>query len=151
MAKSPTDRPWDAAAVGVKLTELRDKAERGDSIAMVWPSTGGDPARAFARGQASAASVGGGSRKATQEIPQVRHDRRAPHARPWAAAQDRTPMSGLPGSTAPRSKPGSLPWPWSRSAALLCYWVWPPSIEYLYRARRSTHGLDPTPRLADGP
>ena len=29
MAKAPADRPWDAAAVGVKLTELRDKADRG--------------------------------------------------------------------------------------------------------------------------
>ena len=28
MAKSPADRPWDAAAVGMKLTELRDKAEQ---------------------------------------------------------------------------------------------------------------------------
>ena len=30
MAKAPADRPWDAAAVGVVLTELRDKAERGE-------------------------------------------------------------------------------------------------------------------------
>ena len=29
MAKSPTDRPWDAAAVGMKLAELRDKVDRG--------------------------------------------------------------------------------------------------------------------------
>ena len=39
MAKAPADRPWDAAAVGMKLTELRDKASRGASIAMVWPSS----------------------------------------------------------------------------------------------------------------
>ena len=39
MAKAPNDRPWDAAAVGVVLTELRDKAERGATIAMVWPNS----------------------------------------------------------------------------------------------------------------
>ena len=36
MAKAPADRPWDAAAVGLVLTELRDKAEKGGKIAMVW-------------------------------------------------------------------------------------------------------------------
>jgi serine/threonine-protein kinase len=36
MAKSPADRPWDAAAAGMVLTELRDKAETGGKIAMVW-------------------------------------------------------------------------------------------------------------------
>ena len=39
MAKSPTDRPWDSAAVAAKLTELRDKADRGAPVAMVWPSS----------------------------------------------------------------------------------------------------------------
>ena len=34
MAKPPTDRPWDAAAVGVALTELRDKADRGETAAV---------------------------------------------------------------------------------------------------------------------
>ena len=36
MAKAPPDRPWDAAAAGQVLTELRDKAEKGGKIAMVW-------------------------------------------------------------------------------------------------------------------
>ena len=40
MAKAPADRPWDAAAVGVALTELRDKASQGDTVAMVWPTEG---------------------------------------------------------------------------------------------------------------
>lgn len=39
MAKTPADRPWDAAAVGMALTTLRDKAERGANIAMVWPKS----------------------------------------------------------------------------------------------------------------
>lgn len=37
MAKDPADRPWDAAAVAVSLTEIRDKATRGETVAMVWP------------------------------------------------------------------------------------------------------------------
>jgi serine/threonine-protein kinase len=36
MAKAPPDRPWDAAAAGQVLSELRDKAEKGGKIAMVW-------------------------------------------------------------------------------------------------------------------
>jgi serine/threonine protein kinase len=36
MAKEPADRPWDAAAVGMLLTELRDKVERGEPVPMVW-------------------------------------------------------------------------------------------------------------------
>jgi hypothetical protein len=40
MAKAPTDRPWDAAAVEVILSELRGKAERGAAIGMVWPAPG---------------------------------------------------------------------------------------------------------------
>jgi serine/threonine-protein kinase len=40
MAKPPTDRPWDAAAVGVALADLRDKASRGDMAPMVVPTEG---------------------------------------------------------------------------------------------------------------
>jgi eukaryotic-like serine/threonine-protein kinase len=40
MAKAPADRPWDAAAVSVTLTELRDKAQRGEPIPMVWSGAG---------------------------------------------------------------------------------------------------------------
>jgi len=36
MAKAPADRPWDAAAVGLKLEELRDRAAKGETIPMVW-------------------------------------------------------------------------------------------------------------------
>lgn len=40
MAKSPADRPWDAAAVEHALQELRDKSQSGQKIAMVWPEPG---------------------------------------------------------------------------------------------------------------
>ncbi|WP_422926522.1 serine/threonine-protein kinase [Singulisphaera sp. PoT] len=42
LAKDPADRPWDAAAVALALTEIRDKASRGETVPMVWP-TDGDP------------------------------------------------------------------------------------------------------------
>ncbi len=50
MAKAPADRPWDAAAVGMVLTELRDKAARGESIPMVWPGSGAGDAKPLRAG-----------------------------------------------------------------------------------------------------
>ncbi|WP_435006365.1 serine/threonine protein kinase [Tundrisphaera lichenicola] len=40
MAKSPTDRPWDATAVGQILRGLLEKANKKVSIPMVWPEPG---------------------------------------------------------------------------------------------------------------
>ncbi len=54
MAKVPADRPWDAAAVGVILTELRDKVARGESVPMVWPSAGSGAANPSRSGAAGA-------------------------------------------------------------------------------------------------
>ena len=36
MAKAPADRPWDAAAAGLVLTELQKKAEKGEKIRLVY-------------------------------------------------------------------------------------------------------------------
>jgi serine/threonine-protein kinase len=61
MAKSPTDRPWDAAAVQLKLTELREKVNAGASIAMVWPTNAksGRRARKGASGFAGDSAIAG--------------------------------------------------------------------------------------------
>jgi eukaryotic-like serine/threonine-protein kinase len=67
MAKVPTDRPWDAAAVGVVLTELRDKAERGESIPMVWPSSGSDGQPPRAGGATDGAPATARPRKKTRK------------------------------------------------------------------------------------
>ncbi len=40
MAKSPNDRPWDAAAVGESLRVLLEKDRKKEPIAMVWPEAG---------------------------------------------------------------------------------------------------------------
>jgi serine/threonine-protein kinase len=43
MAKAPADRPWDAAAASLALTELRDKVAKGEKVAMVWPTEENKP------------------------------------------------------------------------------------------------------------
>ncbi len=135
MAKAPADRPWDAAAVGVKLTELRDRAERGASIAMVWPSTqpaGSKPLKSVL--PVTARSFGGVSDASD-------------------APRKKTRKSGKPSSTASRrTSAASSDSPWltrsSLETALLAlalvaiggfigYWVWPPSAGYLYRNAES--------------
>src|SRR4051812_25286678 len=40
MAKAPSDRPWDAAAASLTLTELRDKVAKGEKVPMVWGGEG---------------------------------------------------------------------------------------------------------------
>ena len=40
MAKSPTDRPWDAAAVAMTLRELLAQHEAKQAMPMVWPEEG---------------------------------------------------------------------------------------------------------------
>ena len=38
MAKAPTDRPWDAAVVAAALGAMREKSQKGEAVAMVWPT-----------------------------------------------------------------------------------------------------------------
>jgi serine/threonine-protein kinase len=40
LEKLPSNRPHDAAFVGMKLQEILDKADRGEKIPMVWPEGG---------------------------------------------------------------------------------------------------------------
>lgn len=44
LAKSPNDRPWDAAAVSLTLSGLKEKAAKGESVSMVWPTPGAEVA-----------------------------------------------------------------------------------------------------------
>jgi predicted Ser/Thr protein kinase len=133
MAKSPTDRPWDAAAVGVKLTELRDRAERGDSIAMVWPSPGGDSARPSPAAGASAAL---GSAAAPEKSRKKSRK---------SGATGGTARSAIGGRTGSDS---DLRYSWLNRSTIeitlltlallaiggfIAYWVWPPSADYLFK------------------
>src|SRR5260370_29474504 len=60
MAKNPSDRPWDAAAVSLVLNKLRDKANRGETVPMVWPTEGVDASASSRSADATKKSRKGG-------------------------------------------------------------------------------------------
>ncbi len=140
MAKSPTDRPWDAAAVAAKLTELRDKAERGAPVAMVWPSSGpaaAKPSRAGARrGRQRRRRL---HRTHAEEKAQSRLDTKRPLSGRTSTGR-LIDASWLNRSTI---ETGLLALALVAIGGFIAYLVWPPSAEYLYQARRSSHGLEP--------
>ncbi|MGZ3487573.1 MAG: serine/threonine protein kinase [Isosphaeraceae bacterium] len=125
MAKAPADRPWDAAAVGHTLEELRDKAARGEAIPMVWPEPGSPEANL------PRAGIG------------------EPVARPRRKGRKSGTLFGINTGFATRDPDGSdlgsllLSRPVRESIGLaaaliaiggfMSYWLWPPSAGYLYR------------------
>ena len=135
MAKVPSDRPWDAAAVEHILTELLDKAERGESIAMVWPSSGSSAAKP-PRGGVPSGGIQGDS------FGTERPKRKARKASLFST------LASSAFSTRSRNAPSDLEsrWP-SRGlleiaglllallavGGLIVYLVWPASQETLYR------------------
>ena len=138
MAKAPADRPWDAAAVGASSSELRDKAEKGKSIAMVWPGRGRRPRRT----QGSSPTPGAGPTERRKK-----KSRKTTFARPLAL-DDRNLGSGatrLPsrhGSTVRSSRrPASRRRCWS-IGGFIAYWVWPPEQSVPVSPGRDAHGHD---------
>ena len=125
MAKAPADRPWDAAAVGHTLEELRDKAARGEAIPMVWPEPGSPEANL------PRAGIG------------------EPAAHPRRKGRKSGTLFGINTGFATRDPDGSdlgsllLSRPVRESIGLaaaliaiggfMSYWLWPPSAGYLYR------------------
>lgn len=125
MAKDPTERPWDADAASVVLTELRDKAARDEAVAMVWPaadSPNSDPPRADAPSiDGFASSPGSAPAK-----------RRAKRRR--KAAEPKGIGSRIAGALREVSKETvGLVLALIAIGALMAYWVWPPSASYLYK------------------
>lgn len=106
MAKSPNDRPWDAAAVAHSLRELRDKVDRGEKVAMVWPTEGdaAHPARAGLETPRKAKKTTKSRRKAPAlDVP----------ARAWVET-------------------GLLVVALVAVGGFIGYWLWPPSKSYLF-------------------
>ena len=131
MAKAPADRPWDAAAVGVKLTELRDKVNRGASIAMVWPSS--EPGAKSSRGTAKAAAEALPSPTLIRRCADKKKPRKA-GTLSRSTGKDRT-ISGLAMPRFDRStlETAGLVAVLVAIAAFITYWLWPPSAEYLHQ------------------
>ncbi len=125
MAKAPGDRPWDATAVGVKLSQLRDKAARGESVAMVFPSS--QPAGA--KSSAAAAQNGAGS-----SLAPARKKTRKTGTLLSLATRDRK-AAGSASSWLSRStvETALLALALVLIGGFIAYWVWPPSALYLYR------------------
>ncbi|MFI5456747.1 MAG: protein kinase, partial [Isosphaerales bacterium] len=128
MAKAPSDRPWDAAAVAATLTKLRDKADRGKPVAMVFPSSpprAGKPARA-------AAAVGASGAAAATPAPSQKKSRRS-GTLSSLAGRDRTAAGpGFPWLSRAALETGMLVLALFIIGGLIGYKVWPPSAKYLY-------------------
>jgi serine/threonine-protein kinase len=62
LAKPPADRPWDAAAVAQKLTELRDKVEKGQAVPMVFGAPATPPKSADPLSPTQTSTVGANAR-----------------------------------------------------------------------------------------
>ena len=141
MAKSPADRPWDAAAVSQSLKELRDKADRGEA----------DPhglARAgFPRGQ----SLLGREPELRTALAEEKHARQALSP---ASSRDSPPRCRRAGGTRSRLLNRGILETLALVATLIAiggfiaYWLWPPSAEYLYRQAADADGLVAPVRLA---
>ncbi|MHC5538486.1 serine/threonine protein kinase, partial [Singulisphaera rosea] len=109
MAKDPTDRPWDAAAVAVSLTEIREKASRGETLAMVWPGGAVPPGETIATGL-----------ETTRTTPSKKKKGKANHR--FFEVPDRSKVELILLLIGLVSIGG-----------FLGYMLWPPSEEYLFR------------------
>jgi len=122
MAKNPTDRPWDADAACMVLTELRDKDARKESVAMVWPvadSPNADPPRAGA-----ATSTGSNPTPARKR---TKTAGRSTAGRAEGGSRIAGALSGVSLETI------GLVLALFVVGGLMAYWVWPPSAAYLHR------------------
>ncbi len=134
MAKAPNDRPWDAAAVGVKLTDLRDKADKGAAIKMVWPSNG--------KGAASQPRALDQDGKAVAtETPRKKSRKSTSSAGVSRSSQSRRERTGLetraPWLNRSTLEVGLLALALVVIGGFITYWVWPPSALYLYKQAES--------------
>ncbi len=106
MAKAPTDRPWDAAAVAVTLRELLDKHEKGQPIPMVWPEVGSAASNPTRSGTTLEPKKKPRKKKKKKETAMER-------------LRDLAPVVGLVAALLV-------------VGGLIAYFVWPPSADYLF-------------------
>ncbi len=126
MAKSPNDRPWDATAVGEVLKKIREKAEKGESVPMVWGTDGVD-SMALTRGAETIKKP----RKTTSRSKRTAEQ----GAHPAALTRHRLETAGLVLALLAMT-------------GFIAYMLWPPSAPYLFKqaerlmARTDRHEWD---------
>ncbi|WP_165067000.1 serine/threonine-protein kinase [Paludisphaera rhizosphaerae] len=119
MAKAPADRPWDAEAVAVILRDLRDKDEKKEKVAMVWPEPGSaaaNPTRAGMEVQTSRPNAKTGGKKKTKSSTLAAIGNEGAGFFTPERLQIGGPILGM-----------------LVIAGIIAYGVWPPSAEYLYK------------------
>jgi serine/threonine-protein kinase len=122
MAKAPTDRPWDAAAAAAVLTKVRDKARKGDNVAMVWPSDDSAPSGPQPRATETARKLKKKARTGSRKV--VVDEKEG-----WTRR-----LPGTLGLVAALAVVGGV----------IGYIVWPPGQRYLYaHAERLMASADP--------
>jgi serine/threonine-protein kinase len=125
MAKAPADRPWDAAAVKQVLVGLKERAQRGEPIAMVWPKEGSPDSHPIRAGVGTPAVA---KRK------KVRKSGTFTGLTSGFTSRD-DDQSGLGSKLPSKAMVETL----ALGAALVAiggfigYWLWPPSASYLHR------------------
>ncbi len=142
MAKTPSDRPWDAVAVELVLTGLRDKAERGEAIPMVWPSPGSaaaNPPRSGAVIGAAGAVTGAPGDASSTTRPRKKKARKTSMLSTLTGSflpgRSRTMGDGddQAGSSRAMLETVVLLAALVGIGGLIVYLVWPPGQEYLYK------------------
>jgi serine/threonine-protein kinase len=120
MAKAPSDRPWDAAAVGQILKDLQDKESRQETIKMVWAKPG------TLASMPTRAEVGDPLAKKATKTKKKGKKKESRSLREWFE------IGGLIAGLI-------------LVVAAIAYVVWPPSAAYLYRhADELMASSDPT-------
>ncbi len=125
MAKEPSDRPWDAQIVAVKLGELRAKAERGEPIRMAFDPAGEPEPVPAGLSTATGGSTAGGRSQALAGAP----GSRATKAR---KAGRKRPDPDAAGFKSPSSGTLALAAALLGGIALATYLLWPASAATLY-------------------
>lgn len=136
MAKAPTDRPWDAAAVGMVLDELKTKADKGQPIPMVWSAPkpqSGEPPKTK------------GSAAAKTRAKETKAKTKTTSARKAGKSTQEKDGAGIALSRA-RLETALLVSALLAIGGFIVYWVWPPSQGYLYR---QAEALMASPRRTD--